>query len=58
MIDEQFTSADYRTTAFDLMNSREIFTKLERLPKYHNEVEELKQIRNETLLQFFVKQTT
>ena len=58
MVDRQFISADYSRTAYELMDSRGIFTELERLPKYHNQVEELKQIRNETLLQFFVKRTT
>ena len=42
MADEQYISADYSTSAYDLMETNDIFTSLERLPKYHDKVEELK----------------
>lgn len=57
MVDERFIEVGYSTTAYELMENANIFTKLERLSKYHDQVEDLKTVREDTLLNFYVKPT-
>ena len=42
MIDESYVEADFSQTAYDIMSGG-IFEKLEHLPKYHDEVEIMKE---------------
>ena len=57
MDDTRFIPTDFSMTEYDIMDKSGIFTALERLPKYHDQVENLKAIKREKRLEFFVKPT-
>ena len=57
MIDDSYVKASYSQTAYDIMSDG-IFEKLEHLPKYHDEVERMKEDAQNTQLIFYLKPTT
>ena len=50
MVDDRFISTDFRMTEFEIMEENGILKGLERLPKYHDQVEHLKANKKDTEL--------